>query len=115
MYHYSGGQWVGVTSNPFLDTSNGKHALIVDAILDRVRNRFHIFETNIANQGTFIDLMWGVDDATVNDLFGFRDDAPTRVPYSADQTTYLGSDKVVDMNDEIHGLYLRSSLTTDGT
>jgi hypothetical protein len=27
----------------------------------------------------------------------------------------LGGDKVIDMNDEIHGLYLKTSLTTDGT
>jgi len=115
MYYYTEGEWVGVTSNPFLDTSDGKQALIIDAVLDRVRNRFNIFETNISNQATFIDLMWSESETTVGDLFGFRFDAPTRVPYSSDETTYLGSDKVIDMNDEIHGLYLRTSLTTDGT
>jgi hypothetical protein len=35
---------------------------------------------------------------------------------SRDGVSYsVYSDKVIDMDDEIHGLYLRTSLATDGT
>ena len=108
----------GVGYNPFTDTDNGKQATIVNAELDRVRLRYHIYETNspgMSGQLTYIDLLWDDTETTCNDLFGFRDDADQRIPYSSDKTVFLGSDKVLDMNDEIHGLYLRTSLTTDGT
>ena len=108
----------GVGFNPFTDTFNGKQSTIVNAELDRVRLRYHIYETNspgMAGQLTYIDLLWNDVETTCNDLFGFRDDAGQRIPYSSDKTIFLGGDKVIDMNDEIHGLYLRSSLTTDGT
>ena len=115
-------QWVplvagGVGYNPFTDTSGGKVATIVNALLDRTRLRYHIYETNspVEPQTTYIDLLWNDTETTTQDLFGFRADAPTRIPYSSDKTIFLSSDKVIDMNDEIHGLYLRTSLTTDGT
>jgi hypothetical protein len=70
---------------------------------------------SLSGQLTYIDLLWNDVETTCNDLFGFRDDADQRIPYSNDKTIFLGGDKVIDMNDEIHGLYLRTSLTTDGT
>ena len=45
----------------------------------------------------------------------FRDDAIQQIPYSADGLVSIASNKVIDMNDEIHGLYMRTSLTTNGT
>jgi hypothetical protein len=54
-------------------------------------------------------------ETTCNDLFGFRGDSDQRIPYSSDKTIFLGGDKVIDMDDEVHGLYLRTSLTTGGT
>ena len=44
-----------------------------------------------------------------------RESAAQTIPYSTNGMTNITSDKVVDMNDEIHGLYLRTSLTSNGT
>ena len=109
--------WVPIGINPFTDTTGGKQSTIINAVLDRTRYRYHIFDTSGAQapQTTYIDIKWSNVETTVGDLFGFRTDGPERVPYSSDQTIFLASDKVIDMNDEIHGLYLRTSLTTDGT
>jgi hypothetical protein len=69
----------------------------------------------MAGQLTYINLLWDDVETTCNDLFGFRVDSDQRISYSSDKTIFLGGDKVIDMNDEIHGLYVRTSLTTDGT
>ena len=50
----------GVGFNPVTDTTNGKLATIVNAELDRVRLRYHIYETNISGNfalTTYIDLL----------------------------------------------------------
>eukprot|EP01051_Picozoa_sp_SAG22_P012958 SAG22_NODE_1398_length_4507_cov_9.035617_7_plen_90_part_00 len=62
-----------------------------------------------------LSLKWNDPETTINDLFGFRESAAQTIPYSTNGMTNITSDKVVDMNDEIHGLYLRTSLTSNGT
>ena len=95
--------------NPFLNSAT---PYVVLGRLDLVRLRFHIHSTTPVNG---ILMKWDDPDTTVNDLFGFRIDAGQSIIYSLDGNNFLASDKVIDMNDEIHGLYLRTSLTTDGT
>jgi len=72
---------------------------------------------NIVVVQDVMTLQFGDVGTTCNDLFGVRKDAGGLVvPYSPDGiSASTNSDKVIDMNDEIHGLYLRTSLTTDGT
>jgi hypothetical protein len=108
-------QEVGLLDNPFLRVSGGKVATKISGNLDRVRLRYHLYETNDTASVSTVTMQWAHADTTALDLFGFRTDAPTLVPYTSDETVFLASDKVIDMNDEIHGLYLRTSLTTDGT
>ena len=121
IYFNSGGTtpptWTALAHgfNPFLSTSGGKAATTINGVLDRVRLRYHIFDTTDPDENNTLTFRWDHADTTTQDLFGFRTDAPGLIPYSDDQTTFLASDKVIDMNDEIHGLYLRTSLTTDGT
>ena len=83
--------------------------------LDRTRLRYHVW--NIVVVQDVMTLQFGDVGTTCNDLFGVRKDAGGLVvPYSPDGiSASTNSDKVIDMNDEIHGLYLRTSLTTDGT
>ena len=109
--------WNALTGglNPFLSNFNGKTKTTINGILDRVRLRYHLWESTDPNEDNTINILWGNSESTARDLFGFRENAPTKITYSADATQYLASDKVIDMNDEIHGLYLRTSLTTDGT
>ena len=103
--------WLHQTSNPF--------AQVLQTRLDRTRLRYHVWNT--VSTSDVLTLLFGDAETTCNDLFGVRGDAGDGtgslvVPYSTDGVSdSITSDKVIDMNDEIHGLYLRTSLTTDGT
>ena len=114
LYKKLNGAWEPQLSNPFLQSAT---PLTIKASLDRTRIRYHIWQNSDASEANTISFGWGdATDTTAQDLFGFRVDFPiTNIPYSADGTKFVSSDKVIDMNDEIHGLYLRTSLTTDGT
>lgn len=106
-------------ANPFLSSAT-PYTLTMSFDLTRLRYKFSTTSTPLNG----LTLLWssqvtgipGNDGRSLaNDLFGFRDDADVFVPYSASGYLHASSDKVVDLNDEIHGLYLRTSLTTDGT
>jgi hypothetical protein len=105
----AGGNYSVFPINPFLTSAT---PYVVQGNFDLVRLRYHIYSSTAVNG---ILMKWDDPNTTANDLFGFRFDGPQSIPYSATGYSYLASDKVIDMNDEIHGLYLRTSLTTDGT
>jgi hypothetical protein len=105
LYKKESGVFQAMTTNPFIN-------YVVNMSLDLVRLRFKIYTTT---QDSTLSCKWNDVETTVNDLFGFRDNAPQLIPYSTNGLTNLASDKVIDMNDEIHGLYLRTSLTSNGT
>ena len=114
--------WVALDSglNPFTTTTGGKLATTINGSLNRTRLRYHLWESTDpyvepAQPQNQINILWGDPRTTSKDFFGFRIDADQTILYSDDGTTFLSSDKIIDMNDEIHGLYLRTSLTTDGT
>ena len=103
----------GITENPFT-TSVGQTPTVVKASLDKARLRYHFHQGT--DSGNTLKFKWGHDDSIAGDLFGFRKNAgDVTILVSEDGSTYAQSDKVVDMSDEIHGLYVRTSLTTDGT
>lgn len=112
VFNHNANRWLHQTTNPFLTSF---YQTQVRATYDSDRQRFHLHKASDSNNLNTLSLRWDSTETTANDLFGFRADAPQVVPYSNDGTLYLASDKVIDMNDEIHGLYLRTSLTTDGT
>tara|TARA_R110002126_G_scaffold18542_1_gene70834 strand:+ start:7444 stop:8637 length:1194 start_codon:yes stop_codon:yes gene_type:complete len=121
IYFDSFGTWSPLTAgfNPFTNTGGGKVANIVNVSLDRTRLRYHIWDNNDSTGENTISMEWDDAETTMADFFGFRTQnliqSDKDIPYSTDGTTFLGSDKIIDINDEIHGLYLRTSLTTDGT
>ena len=101
------------TSNQFQLPTNIKASLM------RARLRYHFWESTLnLNELAF---KWAA--STAGNVFGFRKDVggPTDrlvIPADADETDgiqYLQSDKSIDMSDQIHGLYVRTNLTTDGT
>eukprot|EP01052_Picozoa_sp_SAG31_P031857 SAG31_NODE_3425_length_4290_cov_171.943927_4_plen_346_part_00 len=105
LYKKSGSTYAPQTTNPFTPFT-------VQASFDLQRLRYKLHTTVNTNSMT---LQWNDPDTTINDLFGFREsNGAQAIPYSTDGHTFIASDKVIDMNDEIHGLYLRTSLTTDG-
>ena len=100
--------------NPFL-TSTVPYLLSMT--FDLTRLRYKLANTSSVLSG--LTFLWHTETtdgkSTANDLFGFRNDVDIFVPYSPTGFLHVSSDKVIDMNDEIHGLYIRTSLTTDGT
>ena len=116
-YNAAQGGFVPLISgfNPFTTTYTGKLATTINGSLDRTRLRYQFWESTDSTSQNSISILWSDARTTAADFFGFRADASQLIPYSDDGTTSLSSDKIIDMNDEIHGLYLRTSLTTDGT
>ena len=100
--------------NPFLSSAVNYR---LSMTFDLTRLRYKFANTTAVLNG--LTIYWNTETtdgrSTAGDLFGFRDDVDIFVPYSATGYIHASSDKVIDMNDEIHGLYLRTSLTTDGT
>ena len=112
LYKKVNGEYVHQKTNPFLDSAK---PFVVIPSFDLIRFRFKMYTSTNSVHNNVMLLKWDDPETTVNDLFGFREDADQQIPYSTNGFTTLTSDKVIDMNDEIHGLYLRTSLTTNGT
>ena len=100
--------------NPFL-SSTVPYRLTMTFDLTRLRYKFSNSSSVLSGLTFYWNTQTSDGKSTANDLFGFRDDVNIFVPYSSTGFLHVSSDKVIDMNDEIHGLYLRTSLTTDGT
>jgi len=99
--------YVHMPSNPFLPDAP------VFGLFDKNRIRYTL-RTDGGPESTTLSINWA--ESTCNSLFGFRQNNGTQqIRWSSTSTFGLTSDKVIDMNDDIHGLYLRTSLTTDGT